>query len=117
MNGIAVVILADNETHADMGRLANALELAKEARENDDEIRVVFDGAGTRWVPALARDDHPLHKLYDAISDASVACAFCSAAFEVKDQIQATGIKLVGEYEGHPSIRKLLIDGFKVVTF
>ncbi len=117
MNKVAVMILANNESHADMGRLANALELAKESRENGDEIRVIFDGAGTRWVPEIDRQDHTLHKLYSAVSDVSVACAFCAAVFEVKDQVQATGVQLVSEYESHPSIRKILVERSQVVTF
>ena len=46
MEKIAVIILADIETHGDMGRVANALELAKEAKELGDDVRIIFDGAG-----------------------------------------------------------------------
>ncbi len=118
MAKIAVVVLADIETHAEMGRIANALELAKEAKEAGDEVRVVFDGAGTRWVPELADSEHPLNKPYAAIRDVvSEACAFCAAAFEVKEQVQQAGIPLLSEYEGHPSLRGAIADGFSVITF
>ena len=119
MAKIAVVVLADIESHADMGRVTNALELAKEAKEAGDEVRVVFDGAGTRWIPELTNPEHLLlNKLYEATRDVvSGACAFCAAAFEVKEQVQQAGVPLLSEYEGHPSLRGAIADGFSVVTF
>jgi hypothetical protein len=51
MAQIVIVILSDTETHADHGRLTNAFELAAETTEQGGEARIVFDGAGTRWVP------------------------------------------------------------------
>ena len=52
----AIVILAGNESHSDYGRLANALEASKEFAENDeDELELIFDGAGTQWIPGAGR--------------------------------------------------------------
>lgn len=45
------------------------------------------------------------------------ACAFCAAAFEVKEGVEKAGVKLLSEYEGHPSLRRLISEGFSVVTF
>ncbi len=118
MTKIAVVVLADTETHADLGRIANALELAKEAKESGDEVQLIFDGGGTRWVPALEDSGHLLHKLYSSVRDVVAgACAYCAAAFEVKQQVQEAGVKLISDYEGHPSLRGLIVDGYSVVTF
>ena len=118
MAKIAVVVLADAETHADMGRLANALETAKEAKESGDSVQVIFDGAGTRWIPALENGEHPLHALYNGIRDVIAgACSFCAAAFEVKEQVEKSGVPLLSDYEGHPSLRGLVVDGYSVITF
>ena len=118
MPRIAVVVLADIESHADQGRGTNALELAKEASEGGDEVAIVFDGAGTRWVPLLADPETPQHRTFKAIEEHVLgACAFCAAAFHVKDEIKLTGVKLLSEFEGHPSIRSLIDQGFQVVTF
>lgn len=35
---VALIVLADTETHADMGRVANALEAAKELYEAGDPV-------------------------------------------------------------------------------
>ncbi len=45
MSKISVVLLADTETHGDLGRVANALSLVKEAKQEGDEVELVFDGA------------------------------------------------------------------------
>lgn len=118
MAKIAVVLLADNESHGDMGRVANALELAKESKEQGDDVRLVFDGAGTRWVGPLSSSDHMLNPVYEAVKNTVAgACAFCANAFDVKDEVQNAGVKLLQEYEGHPSLRSLIAAGFSVVTF
>jgi hypothetical protein len=118
MEKIAVVILADIETHGDMGRVANALELAKEAKELGDELQIIFDGAGTRWVPQLHKGDSKLAPLYKAVADkVSGACEHCSGAFGVLEEVRATGVPLLAEYDKHPSLRKLIAAGFTVLTF
>jgi hypothetical protein len=45
------------------------------------------------------------------------ACSYCSGAYGVKDQGEQTGVTLLDEYEGHPSLRTLICDGYAVVTF
>jgi hypothetical protein len=50
----AALLLAGTETRADLGRVVNALQIAREFDESGDEVSVIFDGAGTQWVPTLA---------------------------------------------------------------
>lgn len=114
----AVVLLADDESHADMGRLANALELVKETQEAGEEVRLIFDGAATKWVPRLAAGDDQLSPLYQAVEgNATGACEFCCKAFGVKEEVEKTNVPLLSEYDGHPSIKSLIDEGFQVVTF
>lgn len=115
---ISVVVLADTETHADLGRMFNALELVKEAGEAGDDVELVFDGAATRWVPELANPAHKAHSVFEQVRPyIAGACAFCARAFEVKQGVQEAGISFLGEYEGHPSLRRRIADGYDVVTF
>ncbi len=44
----AIVILAATESYADLDRLTNALQAAKEFEEAGDELEIIFDGAGTQ---------------------------------------------------------------------
>lgn len=118
MARISVVVLADTESHGDLGRLANALELVKEAAEAGDETELVFDGAGVRWIPELANPEHKLHKVFEAVRDrVAGACEFCAVAFQVKEPIRRARVRLINEYEGHPSLRRRVAEGYEVVTF
>lgn len=118
MAKIAVVVLADTETHGDLGRVANALMLAGEAKEKGDEIELIFDGGGTRWVPELADESHKAHPAFMAVRDkVAGACAYCANAFGVKDRVIAADVPLLDEYRDHPSLRTRIEQGFHVVTF
>lgn len=115
---VGIIVLADKATYADMGRVANALETAKEFQEGGDEVAVIFDGARTRWVGELSKPDHRLHRQFRAVrANIAGACRFCATAFGVKEEVQQSGIPLLGEYEGHPSIRKLVNQGYQIITF
>lgn len=81
MAKVAIVVLAGTETHEGLGRVVNALEAAKELKEGRDEVRIVFDGAGTAWVPQLAKKEHKAHRLYEAVADRiEGVCAYCAGA-------------------------------------
>ncbi len=117
-NKIAVVILSEAGTHEALGKVVNALEFAKELQDHNDHVKIVFDGAGTTWVPELAKDDHDAHELYKAI-EGSIhgACKFCSKAFGVINKVRKTSVSLLDDYDGHPSLRTFIADGYQVVTF
>jgi hypothetical protein len=114
----AVVLLADTETSEGMGRMTNALTTAREFREAGDEAKVIFDGAGTKWILELQNPDHKYHRLFEAVKDDIVgACAYCSRAYGVKDSVQAAGVPLLDEYDGHPSLHRFASQGYQVLTF
>ncbi len=118
MSKAAVVVLADTETHGEMGRMLNALELAKEYKESNEEVTIIFDGAGARWVPELEKEEHKLHNHYTAVKDSIAGvCSFCASAFGVKNAVQSSGVKLIDEYDGHPSLKQYIDKGYHVVTF
>jgi hypothetical protein len=50
---LAIVILAGTESHEGLGRIVNGLEAAKEAKEHGDDLRVIFDGAGTEGLATV----------------------------------------------------------------
>ncbi len=116
MSKAAVIVFADTETHADMGRMSNALEIVKEFKAAGDDTTLIFDGAGTKWAAALVQPDHPLHRLYSGVQDRVGVCRFCAGAFHVTDAVKAAGIPLLGEYDGHPSVRKLVTQGYEIIT-
>ncbi len=87
-------------------------------KEGNDEIHVIFDGAGTKWIPELEDENHKANPLYQAIKeDIDGACKFCSKAFGVLEDVQKSDVKLLDDYEDHPSLRTYLSRGFQLVTF
>lgn len=117
MNKVAVLVFADSETHADMGRMANALEIVKEFQNAGDEVKLILDGAGTTWAGKLADESHPLHPLYKSVKgNIAGACGFCAKAFGAKEGVEKAGIPLLSEFDGHPSTRDLVVKGFQIIT-
>lgn len=114
----AIVVLADTETSGELGRVVNALTTASEFKEEGDDVAVVFDGAGTRWVGELSNPDHKYSGLLDAVRDRIAgACEYCSEAYGVRDQVEASGVKLLSEYQRHPSLHGYASAGYQVITF
>lgn len=118
MNKIAIVVLTDTETHESLGRIVNALEFAKELQDHSDDVKIVFDGAGTKWIPQLTDQDNDVHPLYNAVKGAvHGACKYCSKAFGVINDVRKTDVELLDDYDDHPSLRNFVKDGYQVVTF
>ncbi len=115
---VAIVVLAGTKTHEGLGRLVNAFEVAKELKESGDEVTLVFDGAGTQGLAEVVNPEHKAHRLYTAVADhVAGACSFCSRAFGVRDKLEAADIPFLSEYEDHPSLRRLLQEGWQILTF
>lgn len=118
MTKAAIVILAGTEGHANVGRLVNGLETAKEFTETaGDEIELIFDGAGTQWIPKLEDEEHDYHELYQAVRDDASACDYCSGAFGVEEAVADAGVVTLDDHEGHPSIQSLVDDDYEIITF
>ena len=118
MAKVAVVVLAEGETHESLGRLVNGLMTAKELKDHDDEVALVFDGGGTKGLAEVADPDHQAHKLYADVQDkVAGACAYCANAFGVKDDLAQLNIPLLDDYAQHPSLRSYIVDGYQVISF
>ena len=113
MTKIAIVVFADINTMEAMGKVSNAFILASEAIEAGDELKIIFEGAGTKWIGEMGKTDHMLHQMYLGMKKhITGVCAYCAKAFGVKK----AGISLIDEYKNHPSLRNLFVEGFDVIT-
>jgi hypothetical protein len=118
MTKIAIVVFSDTDTIEALGKLSNAFMLAQEAVDHGDDLKFIFEGAGTKWIGELEKEDHKFHGLYTNLKEhITGACAFCSQAFGVKSQVEKYGIPLISEYKDHPSLRNLFAEGYQVITF
>lgn len=118
MSKVAIVIFADIETKGDFGRAVNALMTAKEFKEAGDEVQIIFDGAGTKWIGKFNEKDGKYNDLFDSVKDTIAGvCGYCAGAFKVTDVVTVNAINLLDEYNGHPSFKKLVDNGYTVLTF
>ncbi|WP_394739893.1 hypothetical protein [Natronococcus roseus] len=117
MPNAAIVILAGTESASDLGRVVNGLQTAKEFDDAGDDVEILFDGAGTQWVGELEDEDHDYHALYAQVAEHAQVCDYCAGAYDVEDEVEASEAEPAGEYEGHPSIRSLVSDGYEIITY
>lgn len=122
---VAILVLSDPNSGADesLGRVFNALASAYDFKQSGDEVSIMFQGTGSRWIEALTKADHPAHKLFEAVKDtvAGVSCA-CSDVFGARESVTASGYELIAENlvpgtSGLPSLSKLVKEGYTILTF
>ena len=121
----AIVVLSDPKSGGEdaLGRVFNALASAYDFKHNGDEVTLLFQGAGTRWVSELLKADHPAHELFQTVID-TVAGASCGCAdvFGASEDVAKSGFERIKDNPvpgttGLPSLRKLVADGYHVLTF
>jgi hypothetical protein len=118
MTKVAVLLLADTRGHGDLGRAANAFTTVRELKDGGDEVKLILDGAGTKWLAALNGSDHKLRPAYEAVRDRLAGvCRYCAGAFGATDAAVKEGVPLLADYDGHPSVKQLLDEGYQIITF
>jgi hypothetical protein len=118
MNKLAVVILSEMEEHQDLGRVVNALQVAKEFRQAGDDVEIIFDGGGVVSAVQLAEPEHRLHRAYELVEDKVAGlCRYCARAFDVYERAEELELPFLAEFEQHPSLRSRVADGFQIITF
>lgn len=115
-----IILQADTDRHEGLARALHALLYAKELKEGGAEVVLIFDGAGTGWAKMFRNPQHKLHLKYKELEKMGVTeeiCDFCSGAFRVKEDLKKVpGTPLTGEFEGHPSLKKWLDLGYRVIV-
>jgi hypothetical protein len=121
----AIVIFSDPKsgTEEALGRLFNALASAYDFKQNGDDVTLLFQGAGTRWIGEVSKVEHPAHDLFEVIKDtvAGVSCG-CADVFGATEDVVKSGFDLIKDNAvpgttGLPSLRNLIADGYQVLTF
>ena len=121
----AIVVFSDPKSGSEesLGRVFNALAAAYDFKQKGDDVRILFQGAGTRWVGELTKGDHPAHGLFEAVKDkvAGVSCG-CADVFGATADAENNGFELIKNNPipntgGFPSFHNLTSDGYTVLTF
>jgi hypothetical protein len=96
--------------------LLNALDFSAK----DYEIKLVIEGAATKLIPEMDKDDHPLHKLYERVKKEVLlvgACKACSQKMGALQAAEAQGLRILDDMTGHPSMESFIEQGYKIITF
>ncbi len=121
----AIVVMSDAKsgTEEALGRLFNALATAYDFKQNGDEVSLLFQGAGTRWCGEIYKEEHPANALYQAVEDKVLGVSrACADVFGARDDAEKHGVALLGDnvipsVGGLPSLRTLIDNGYRVITF
>ena len=121
----AIVVLSDPGSGSEegLGRVFNALAAAYDFEQRGDEVTLLFQGAGTRWPAVLSKADHPAHELFKRVEGVVAGVSSgCADVFGASEDAQAAGMDLISENpvpgtSGLPSMRRLLSEGYAVLTF
>ena len=114
----AFVILASGDSPESLGRVVNALMGAYEMMESGQEVKIIFDGAGTQAAAALSAPDHKYHDLFRLVqSKVSGICSYCANAYGVAPKIEQANLRFADDFKGHPSFKGLLEEQYQILTF
>jgi hypothetical protein len=118
MADVAIIILAGIETEADYARMYNGLDAAVSLSESvTDNVRLIFDGAGTKWIPRLEEEDHEFHDRYAQVADIA-ACEDCARTLGTHDEVSdAEGVTLLRIKDDYTSVLSLVRDDYEVITY
>lgn len=125
MSKTAIVIYSDPKAGSEeaLGRLFNGMFVAYELLEKQQEVALIFQGAGTRWASELVKPDHPAHALYNAVKDTVVGvCGGCADVFGAAQHAEDAGVTLIREKaipgtSGIIDLSKYLDAGYRVLNF
>jgi hypothetical protein len=121
---LAIIITSDPKNGEEaLGRAFNALALAAEAQAKNDEVNVIFSGAGTRWPAELTKVSHPANGLYNAVRPVITgASCGCSAVFGTTKEVAACGLPEIKDHAlpgtpGLASVRRYFAEGWHTLVF
>lgn len=123
MSKTAIVVFSDPQGGDEaLGRVFNAMFIALELKEKDQDVALIFQGAGTRWPVELARVDHPGHPLYNAVRDkVAGVCGGCADVFGASEGLRDVDLRLVRDKaipgtSGILDLSRYLDDGYRLIT-
>jgi len=119
-----IIIFSDPKNGEEaLGRVFNGLAAGYDFKQAGDEVSIVFQGAGTRWIGELNQQQHPAHELFEAVKDrvAGVSCG-CADVFGGSEEAEKAGLDLIKDNPipgttGMASLRKYVVEGSTILTF
>lgn len=124
MTATAIVVFSDPKAGEEaLGRLFNAMFLTLELKEKDQDVSLIFQGAGARWPAEVVKPGHPANALYRAVEDkVAGVCGGCADVFGATDGAKNAGVRLIRDKNipgtnGILDLSRYLDEGYRLVTF
>ena len=96
--------------------LLNALDM----KDKGHDVKIVIEGGATNLIPELAKEAHPLHKLWEQAKEKSLVHGTCKACTHKMGTIESSKIQnipLLDDISGHPGMAQYYAQGYEVITF
>ena len=115
MQKVAVFAFRDDPTC-----FVHVLLTALDLKAKGFEAGIELEGEATRLTAVLDAAQHPLHALYLKVRGQGLflgACRACSLKMGMLRQVEASGLPLLDDMNGHPGMAGYLERGYTVLTF
>ncbi|MBG0789478.1 MAG: DsrE family protein [Desulfovibrionaceae bacterium] len=106
--------------NGEMTCFAHVLLNALDMHAKGTECTIVFEGASVKLIPELESGESPFSPLYAKAREAGLidgACRACSSKMGVLEAVEASGLDLLDDMSGHPSMSSYIERGYTIITF
>jgi len=94
----------------------NALDM----HQRGEQVQIVMEGEATKLVRDLAEPANWLHGLWRQARDKQLvagACQACSKKLDTLAGVEAAGLPLLADMQGHPGMARYRDAGYEIITF
>ena len=96
--------------------LLNAIDM----RDKEIAAEIIIEGAATKLIPELEKNEHFLHGLWEktkALKLIGGVCRACASKMGTIEDAKKLGFTLLDDMSGHPSIAGYRLSGYEIITF
>ena len=96
--------------------LLNALDM----QQRGLSVKIIIEGMAVTLPPELNKPYHTFHDPYAKTKEAGLiagVCKACAAQLGSLADVQAQGLTLLDDMNGHPSLGRYLAEGYTIMTF
>ncbi len=93
---------------------------AKDMEQKGHEVEIVIEGAATKLIPELEKEDSLLHALWTEVKGKGLVAGVCRACSMKMGTIEAAsdaGLAILDDMAGHPSMQAYMDKGYQIITF
>ena len=101
---------------ADSMCFVHVLLYAKELYDKGYDAKIILEGQGTTLIKAQEEKENPLYLKVKELGLIDGVCRACSNAMGVLAYNEKSGISLLDELQGHPSMERYISEGYDIIT-